>query len=424
MDRFPVIALPFLFLAFVVAGEAKLDFNRDIRPILSDKCFHCHGPDEKTLEGGLRLDRRDAAVKAEAIVPGQPELSEVLARVLSDDPDEAMPPAKSKKPVTAEEAEKLRRWIAEGAEYQGHWAFEPIVAVEPPAVEGGNNPIDRFILAELAAHGIAPSPEADPSTLIRRMSLDLTGLLPAPERVDRFLAEHGKNPDAAVATLADELLASPHYGERWGRHWLDQARYADSNGYTVDGERTSWPYRDWVIRALNDDVPFDRFTIEQIAGDLLPSPTKAQLVASAYHRNTLINEEGGTDDEQFRNEEVVDRVNTTGAVWLGLTLGCAQCHSHKFDPVSHREYFELFAFFNSGTDINNAGTTVDVCENELFTDLPDPEKVKSLDEAKTGLDRVVAATARRQAVWERITLAKAPENAEDTPLVAALLVPP
>ncbi len=416
---FFVLALAFPALA--LAAEAKLDFNRDIRPILSDKCFQCHGPDEKTLEGDVRLDERASAVSAKAIVPGSPELSEALARVLSDDPDEVMPPPKTKKIVSPAEADILRRWIAEGAEYEGHWAFEPIDTTEPP---DGKHPIDHFIRAELGRKGIQPSPEADPATLIRRLSLDLTGLLPDPDRVDSFLTEHQKNPDHAVAKLADELLASPHYGERWGRHWLDQARYADSNGYSIDGDRTQWPYRDWVIRAINEDLPFDRFTIEQLAGDLLPNATKAQLVASGFHRNTLINQEGGTDPEQFRNEEVVDRINTTGAVWLGLTLGCAQCHTHKYDPITHREYFELFAFFNHGTDINSTGATLEVAEGELFLTDPEPAKVKAIEEAKTSLAKITAATAKRQVAWEKSELGKAASDVKETPLLLALRAKP
>ena len=416
---FFVLALAFPALA--LAAEAKLDFNRDIRPILSDKCFQCHGPDEKTLEGDVRLDERASAVSAKAIVPGSPELSEALARVLSDDPDEVMPPPKTKKIVSPAEADILRRWIAEGAEYEGHWAFEPIATTEPP---DGKHPVDHFIRAELGRKGIQPSPEADPATLIRRLSLDLTGLLPDPDRVDSFLTEHQKNPDHAVAKLADELLASPHYGERWGRHWLDQARYADSNGYSIDGDRTQWPYRDWVIRAINEDLPFDRFTIEQLAGDLLPNATKAQLVASGFHRNTLINQEGGTDPEQFRNEEVVDRINTTGAVWLGLTLGCAQCHTHKYDPITHREYFELFAFFNHGTDINNTGATLEVAEGELFLTDPEPAKVKAIEEAKNSLAKITAATAKRQVAWENSELGKAASDAKETPLLLALRAAP
>lgn len=405
----------------LVAGEKTLHFNRDIRPILSDKCFQCHGPDENTLEADLRLDRRDSAVSTKAIVPGQPEASEMLARILSDDPDEIMPPPTVKKPLTPAEAETLRRWIAEGAEYQGHWAFEPLAVTEPPA---GEHPIDHFVHATLASRGIRPSPEADPATLIRRLSLDLTGLLPAPERVADFLTEYRNDPDEAIAGLADELLASPHHGERWGRHWLDQARYADSNGYSIDGVRAMWPYRDWVIRAINDDMPFDRFTIEQLAGDLLPDPSKAQLVASGFHRNTLINQEGGTDPEQFRNEEVVDRVNTTGAVWLGLTLGCAQCHTHKYDPITHREYFELFAFFNHGTDINNTGATVEVSEGEMFLENPDPAKMRALEQARTGLAKITAGTAKRRAAWEKNQLANLAPGSEKTPLLLALDTPP
>lgn len=405
----------------LLADGNRLDFNRDIRPILSDKCFQCHGPDEKTLEGDLRLDVRTSAVGAKALVPGSPELSEALARILSDDPDEVMPPPKTKKVVTSAEAETLRRWIAEGAEYKGHWAFEPVTAPEPPA---DKNPIDHFVHSELASRDITPSPEADPATLIRRLSLDLTGLLPAPDRVASFLAAYGKDPDTAVAALADELLASPHYGERWGRHWLDQARYADSNGYSIDGDREMWPYRDWVIRAINEDMPFDRFTIEQLAGDLLPNATKSQLVASGFHRNTLINQEGGTDPEQFRNEEVVDRVNTTGAVWLGLTLGCAQCHTHKYDPITHREYFELFAFFNHGTDINNTGATVEVSDGEMFLRDPDPVKVKAIAEAKAALAKVNATTAKRQAEWEKAEVAKAAPDTKEAPLLLALRVAP
>lgn len=405
--------------ACLVAAEAKLDFNRDIRPILSDKCFQCHGPDEKTLEGELRLDEATWAYAAKAIVPGSPELSEVLERVLSTDPDEVMPPPKVKKPVTSEEAAKLRRWIAEGAEYKGHWAFEPVLATD--SFEGVN-PIDHFILAELEAHGLKPAPEAESTTLIRRLSLDLTGLLPSTDRVKRFLTEYSSDPDKAISKLADDLLASPHYGERWGRHWLDQARYADSNGYSIDGDRAQWPYRDWVIRAINEDMSFDRFTIEQLAGDLLPDATKPQIIASAFHRNTLINQEGGTDPEQFRNEEVVDRVNTTGAVWLGLTLGCAQCHTHKFDPITHREYFELFAFFNHGTDVNNTGATIDVSEGEMFLD--DPAKRDAVEQAHKALANLAATTGKRQVLWEQAELAKAAVESKETPLLIALNTDP
>ena len=412
MLRFPPVAIAVLIASplFAVGAEAPVDFNRDIRPILSDKCFQCHGPDQETLKADLRLDQRTSATESEAIVPGNAGTSELIARILTSDPDEVMPPPKVKKSVTTDEAALLRRWIDQGAEYAGHWAFESIKAPEPPRVESSHrlkNGIDHFIVSELERHQLTLSPEAEPGTLARRLALDLTGLLPSPDRVESFLKAFRENPDEAVSEYADELLNSEHYGERWGRHWLDQARYADSNGYTIDGERTMWPYRDWVIRAVNDDMPFDQFTIEQIAGDLLPNPDKAQLIATGFHRNTLINQEGGTDDEQFRNEEMVDRVNTTGAVWLGLTLGCAQCHTHKFDPITHREYFELFAFFNQGQDVNNTGATVEVSEGELFLTDPDPAKLKAVESANALVAELTGTRAARQSLWEKSVMAEA-----------------
>ncbi len=381
----------------------RVDFNRDIRPILSDKCFQCHGPDEGTLKADLRLDQRESATAENAILPGKATESELIARILTDDSDDVMPPPKVKKPITSEEADLLRRWINEGAEYAGHWAFDPIKAQSLPPIENKvrvKNEIDHYVIATLEENGMTLSPEATPNTLVRRLSLDLTGLLPTPDRVKSFVADFQDDSDGTVSRYVDELLASKHYGERWGRHWLDQARYADSNGYTIDGERTMWPYRDWVIQAINDDKPFDQFTIEQIAGDLLKNPDKATLVATGFHRNTLINQEGGTDNEQFRNEEMVDRVNTTGAVWLGLTLGCAQCHTHKFDPISQKEYFEVFAFFNQGEDVNNVATTIEVGEGEMFLKNPDPEKITALESAKATLASVTKSTSKRQMEWE------------------------
>jgi hypothetical protein len=374
----------------------KVGFNRDVRPILSGNCFYCHGPDAKHREADLRLDSWEGATADlggyAAIVPGKPDDSTLIKRVTSTETDERMPPPASKKPhLTNEQIGILRRWIEQGAEYEGHWAFLPLANVRPPAVKNESRvqtPIDRFILARLQQERISPSAEADAATLIRRVSLDLIGLLPTPEEVEAFRA--GKE---TYTALVERLLASPHYGERWGRHWLDQARYADSNGYSIDSERQMWPYRDWVIKALNDDIPFDQFTIEQLAGDLLPNPTKSQLVATAFHRNTLINEEGGTDKEQFRHEAVVDRVNTTGAVWLGLTIGCCQCHSHKFDPIQHREYYEFFAFFNNGTDINNRGATIPVARGEIFGRPIAPPQPS-------------APTAEQLTVWETEELAR------------------
>ena len=371
----------------------RVRFNAHIRPILSNQCVACHGPDDKHRDAKLRLDTREGALADlggyAAVVPGKPDDSELIKRITSDDRDEVMPPPKSKKPtLPARDVALLRKWIEQGAEYEGHWAFLPPQKPEPGAT------LDSFITKRLAAEKIKPSPEADAATLCRRLYLDLTGLLPSPEEVAAFV----KNPD--VAKLADALLASPHYGERWGRHWLDQARYADSDGYAVDAFRAVWPYRDWVIRALNDDMPFDQFTIEQLAGDLLPKPTKAQLVATGFHRNTLINSEGGSDPEQFRVEAVMDRVSTTGLVWLGLTIGCAQCHTHKFDPISHREYYQFLAFFNHGQDRNSKGATAIVSEGELFG----KGNAASGDTASSGeLEQLEDA-------WETAELAK-PENA-------------
>jgi hypothetical protein len=403
MHRFPISQFVTLLAlaAFAATASAAVPeivrFNQHVRPILSNNCFYCHGPDPKHREAELRLDVRDAAVEYGAITPGEPDESTLIQRISHANPKRRMPPPHSKKPPLSEEQIAiLRRWIEQGAEYEGHWAFLPLADATAPEVDDKawpRNAIDRFILARLEQEGIAPSPEANRATLIRRVYLDLLGLLPSPDEVAEFV----NDPDpGAYEALVDRLLASPHYGERWGRHWLDQARYADSNGYTIDSERTMWPYRDWVIQTLNDDMPFDQFTVEQLAGDLLPNSTKSQLVATAFHRNTLINEEGGTDPEQFRHEAVVDRVNTTGAVWLGLTVGCAQCHSHKFDPLTHREYYELFAFFNQTADVNSKGATVSVARAEMFgVPPPPPPNTPSEEEL-----------ARQQAAWEQELLAK------------------
>ncbi len=338
---------PLLLLAAALAGPAgaaeRLQFNRDIRPILTENCYYCHGPDANHREAGLRLDVREEAL--EALAPGQPDRSEVMARILTDDADDLMPPPDSHKKLTPAEKETLRRWVAEGAEYQGHWAFiAPVRPAVPAKQPGARNPVDAFLLARLQAEKLNFAPQADPRTLARRLALDLTGLPPAPALVESFAA----NPtDRAYEALVEQLMESPAYGEHMAAQWLDFARYADSHGFQTDSSRSMWPWRDWVIRAFNANLPFDRFTVEQLAGDLLPDPALDQVVATGFHRNHRINGEGGIIDEEWRLENIIDRVDTTGATWMGLTLGCARCHDHKYDPISQREFYQLFAFFNN-----------------------------------------------------------------------------
>ena len=345
-------ALAGWFIPVADASDSTLDFNRDVRPILSDRCFACHGPDAEDRQAGLRLDGRDAAITAlesggTAIVPGKPEASEMLVRITSTDPDVVMPPPHVNKPITQAEAEVLRRWIAEGAEYRGHWAFERVQRPAVPEVKNAawpQTPIDRFILARLEHEGLAPNAEADRVTLARRVALDLTGMPPTPADVDAFLADQSPN---AYEAYVDRLLASPHFGERMAIEWLDAARYADSHGYQTDSSRSNWPWRDWVIAAFNRNLPFDQFTVEQLAGDMLEHPSRDQIVATGFNRNHRINGEGGIIAEEWRVETVIDRVETTGQTWLGLTVGCARCHDHKYDPVTQKDFYALFAVFNN-----------------------------------------------------------------------------
>jgi len=347
-------------------AAASIDFNRDVRPILSNHCFKCHGP--AVQEAGLRLDDRQAATgKLEsgsiAIVPGNATASELLARITADHSDARMPPEGEAPPLSPDQIETLKQWVAAGARYDRHWAYVPPVAAKPPAVRREawiRNPIDRFVLARLEAAGREPAAEASRETLIRRVSLDLIGLPPTPEEVQAFVSDPRAD---AYEQLVDRLLASPQYGVRQALAWLDLARYADSDGYPHDKFRVVWPYRDWVVDALNADMPYDRFTIEQIAGDLLPGATDAQRIASGFHRQTRINREAGVDPEEFRLEAVIDRVNTTATVWLGATLACAQCHDHKYDSLSQRDYYRLLAYFNNSaieTTIDPAGVIADV----------------------------------------------------------------
>ncbi len=368
MTRFIAVALTILLLAgnrlCPAAEDAHTEtsdaFATDVLPILSKHCHSCHGGENR--ESGLRLDVRDAAIiggdSGKAWVAGQSDSSLLIQLVSGVDPDRVMPPEGER--LAAEDVTKLRRWIDQGAywpeslagvkERNQHWAYQALVHHEPPSGHNvwGINAIDRFVNAKLQEHGLAPSPEADRQTLIRRLHLDLIGLLPSVADVDAFVAD--ERPDA-YERVVDRLLASSHFGERWGRHWLDMARYADSDGYEKDNPRPdAHRWRDWVIQAINDDMPFDQFTIEQLAGDLLADASDMQILATAFHRQTLTNTEGGADQEQFRVEACFDRTETTSAVWLGLTVGCARCHSHKYDAISQREYYQLFSFFNNGDE--------------------------------------------------------------------------
>ena len=372
------------FLAMTSCGQAdELSFSRDVRPILSEMCFSCHGPDDKGRKGELLLSEMDGALKGgesgePAIVPGKPALSEMIKRIHSEDPDERMPPGETKKNLSPAQIAILEKWIESGAKYEKHWAFVPPVKSDIPRSDV-SHPIDAFVRATLAQNNLSPTQEADKATLYRRLSFDLIGLPPSPEDLAELLADDSPN---AYENAVDRLLDSPHYGERWARKWLDLARYADTNGYEKDRTRTIWPYRDWVIKSLNEDMPFDQFSIEQIAGDLLPGATTQQRIATGFHRNTMLNEEGGIDPLEFRYNAMVDRVATTGATWLGLTLQCCQCHTHKYDPIQHREYFSMMAF------LNNAD------EPELEIQNPDQER-----EAAARLARADALVASLPQKW-------------------------
>jgi len=352
--------LGLVFLSPLAAfGDDKLQYNRDVRPILLDTCFACHGPDSAARKAELRLDQREAAIEASAIAPGKPDESEMIRRILSDDPDEMMPPPSTKKSLTKAQKDVLVRWVREGAEYQPHWSFIPPVRPEPPEVKNGawvRTPIDRFVLARLEKEGLEPAPEADRRTLARRLSLDLTGLPPAPELVEAFVND--SSPDAYMQ-LVDKLLDTEQWGEHRARYWLDYARYADTHGIHFDNFREMWTYRDWVINAFNRNMPFDQFTIENLAGDLLPNHTQSQLIGSGFNRCNMTTNEGGIIDEEYLVLYARDRVETTSQVWMGLTAGCAVCHSHKFDPLTQHEFYELAAFFNNTTQGARDGNVKD-----------------------------------------------------------------
>ena len=412
------------------ADAGKIDFNRDIRPILSDNCYACHGPDENKRKGGLRLDRKeDAFAKLKsgkhALVAGDPKSSTLVERLKTADPDELMPPPEGGRKLTAQQIELLTRWVEQGAPWQGHWSFMTPERPAVPRVKAADwprNEVDRFVLAELEEQGLKPEPEADKATLIRRASLDLTGLPPTIEEVDAFLADSSPG---AYEKVVDRLLASSHYGERMTQNWMDLARFADSNGYHFDGVRFMWLWRDQVIGAFNQNQPYDQFTVEQLAGDLLPNATTSQRIASGFMRNGMTNDEGGADPDEYLNKYMVDRVNTLGITWLGLTVGCSECHDHKYDPMSTREFYRLYAFFHNVPEKGLDRTRVDNPPPRL--PVPTPEQSARLvelefsmrDWEKTFTDRS-NELGETQEKWERETQSKPPEPPSEVGQLAKL----
>jgi hypothetical protein len=410
------LLLAFATHAVADGGSERVRFNRDVRPILSDTCFKCHGFDKAARKADLRLDIRAEAIVPRhgdnhqvPIVPGDPRNSAIWQRIITDDPGDLMPPQDSHLVLTPSQKETIRLWIAQGAEYEGHWAF--ILPARPAVPEvkqasWARNSIDRFVLQRLEHERLHPSPEAEKETLIRRATLDLTGLPPTPAEVDAFLADQSTD---AYEKLIDRLLASPHYGERLAAAWLDAARYADTSGYQADWERHMWPWRDWVVRAFNANMPFDQFTVEQLAGDMLPGATIDQRLATGFNRNHRINDEGGIIPEEYAVEYVVDRVETTAAVWLGLTAGCARCHDHKYDPLSQKEFYRLYAYFNNvpenGMD-GRAGYATPYMRLPAREMIPAVEKLKRDTEALAKqLEIETPESVQHRAHWERETLA-------------------
>jgi hypothetical protein len=383
--------LPFVaaLIAVVPVFGAKLDYNEDVRPILAENCFYCHGPDGNKRKAKLRLDVRDDALKHKAFVPGDAAASDLVKRLFSKDSDEVMPPPDSHRTVTAAQKEILKRWIAEGAEYKPHWAFVAPVRPALPA-NGERNPVDAFVAEKLAQAGLAFSPEAPKATLLRRLSLDLTGLPPTPEETAAFLAD--ASPDAYEKQV-DRLMASPHYGERMALPWLDAARYADSNGFQQDGDTFQWIWRDWLVKNLNADKPFDQLSTEMLAGDLLPDATLDQKIATAFNRNHILNGEGGNIAEEQRYVSLFDRVDTTATTWLGMTMACAQCHDHKYDPLTQKDYYQWMDAFNhvkergtpSGGPTQNGGRSRFRLDTTVV-EVPSPEQAAELTKLQAGFD--------------------------------------
>lgn len=404
--------------------KATVNFTTQIRPILSEHCFQCHGPDEKERKGGVRLDLREGAFAtgdsgAHVIVPSNPDESELVLRVLSTDESEMMPPTSLQKPLTEIQKDLLQRWVAEGASYQMHWAFEPPEKADTPAVQNSawpRNDLDRFVLARLEQEGISPSPEADKATLIRRVTQDLTGLPPTPGEVARFLADSRAD---AYERLVDRLLNSPHYGERMAIEWLDASRYADTHGYHIDSGRDMTRWREYVIDSYTNNRPFDQFVTEQLAGDLLPNPTVEQQIASGFQRNHMINYEGGAIPEEYHNAYIVDRVNTFGTVFLGMSIACGQCHDHKYDPITQKEYYQLYSYFHNVPENGLDGKKGNAAPFVQFPTDTQIQQRKELDDSIVSLEEKLKsdpqelADARKK--WEADVAAQTDTGSEAKP---------
>ena len=412
LARVNLANLTFLAALFAMVGtssaDATVDFNRDVQPILASHCIECHGPDPASRKGELRLDRGDGLMDDRGgyriVAAGKPEASELVARITHVDPEERMPPREfaAKDPITPQEIEVLKRWIAEGGQFTEHWSFIPPQRSPLPPVSDESwprNAIDRFILSRLDEQQLRPAPEADKVTLIRRAALALTGLPPTIDEVDAFLADESAD---AFEKVVDHFLASPRYGLHMALAWLDAARYSDSSGYQADWERYQWPWRDWVVDAYNSNMPFDQFTVEQLAGDMLPEPTLAQQIATGFNRNHRINDEGGSLDAEFEVEYVVDRVDTTATVWLGLSAGCARCHDHKYDPLSQQEFYGLYAYFNN---VPEKGIDGRKGAAKPFVEIPNERAIAELEQRKMQLSELDKSTkdADANAQLERLT---------------------
>ena len=394
-----------------------IDFNYHVRPILSDRCYACHGPDANARKADLRLDHPDFAFaalnddKGYALIPNKPHKSLAVERILSNDPDAVMPPPESKITLTAEEKATLIKWLEQGGQWKDHWSFIPPEMPGVPEVKNQalvHNPIDHFILEKLEAHGLAFSEQADKETLIRRVYLDLIGLPPSLKAVDDFMNDHSPT---AFENVVDELLASPNFGERWAWNWLDAARYSDTNGFQGDPVRKMWPWRDWVIQAINDNMPYDQFTVEQLAGDLLPDATTQQILATAFNRNHMYNGEGGRIAEETRVENVFDRLETTGTIWMGLTFNCTRCHDHKFDPITQKEYFQFYDYFNQTSEagLNGNGMIPPLLD---LSPQEDQEKIQELKEYIEQLGSNVAEYEKKKFPSETGIASDSPEASD------------